>query len=85
MERKQYHGFRSWWVGGWVWPIFTTVATLVWIGLIYLLIGIRSPGWQYGTTPYVPGSSPFAIENIPRGPVPAQVKLPSGPQRGTVR
>ncbi len=68
--------FRRWWVGGWLAPLLVTAGTLIWVFLIYWLIGDRETVWKYGVVPYVPGSSIFAIEGPDRGEVPPKVMLP---------
>lgn len=68
--------FRRWWVGGWLSPILVTAFTLLWVFLIYWLIGDRPRDWQYGTMPYVPGESIFAIEPAAPGQAPPQIVLP---------
>lgn len=75
-EEKGTHQYRKWWVGGWIWPIGVALATLVWVALHFLLIGVRPTTWQFGTVPYIPASSVFTIETPPPGPVPNQVILP---------
>ena len=65
-----------WWVGGWLAPLLVVAGTLVWVLLIYWLIGNRPTTWKFGTFPYVPGQSDFSVEPTPRGHLPPQVELP---------
>lgn len=74
--QKEKHWYRSWWVGSWSWPVGVTLATILWVLLIYFLVGDRSRDWQYGVMPYVPGASALSTESLGAGPAPHQIVLP---------
>lgn len=78
-EHSDTPAFRRWWVGGWLAPLLVTGWMLIWVFVIYWLIGDRPTDWNYGVTPYVPGESVFSTEHPPKGKAPAQVIIPPAP------
>lgn len=82
-EHPDTPAFRRWWVGGWLAPLLVTVWMLVWVLMIYRLVGDRPSDWNYGVTPYVPGESVFSTEHPPKGDAPEQVTLPPLPPTGS--
>lgn len=64
-------------VGGWLAPVIVTLFTLIWVMLIYGLIGDRPVDWKYGVTPYIPGQSIISTQQAPKGIAPKQIEIPS--------
>lgn len=73
-----------WYVGGYTAPLLAFFFTLLWVGLQFVLIGWRTPDWQFGTLPYVPGDSVFVTDFAPSIPQRGnQVELPAPTPGGT--
>jgi hypothetical protein len=73
-------------VGGWWAPLLVAGGTLAWCFLIYFLMGNRERNWQYGTVPYIPGSTIYVSRDVPNTLYPkplVELPLPTQTTGGT--
>jgi len=73
---------------GWAIIAVMLLGYILWITLIYLLVGERDRGWLYATKPSVPGASAYSTETPANAtvqrqiaPIPAPLPAP-GPAAG---
>jgi len=64
-------------VGGWPVAIVVIAFTILWVLLIYRLVGDRPRDWEYGVEPYIPAQSTLSTKPTPSGPAPNQVQYDS--------
>jgi hypothetical protein len=73
----------QWFVGGWLSPLIVAAFTVIWVMLIFFLIGWRTRGWQYGVLPYIPGEALNTVQYVSPHDVPRQVQYPTPGPGGT--